>query len=209
VIGEAGQAAVVAVEQLLNAVIALDEVTMQRLAELHGRRIAIELQGWNLTLLFVPDASGRVQLFSDAADSADATIRATPLDFVETTRMERKEDQVFRGKIRLAGDTRLAQQFSDILAMLQIDWEEQLSKLTGDVVAHQVGRMLRALQQWAKRSHAVSRNNLAEYLTEEQHLLPTAYEVAEWQSQVDSLRDDVDRLAARVVRLLSAADTDR
>lgn len=206
--GEAGQAAVVAVEQLLNAVIALDEVTMQRLAELHGRRIAIELQEWNLTLLFVADASGRLQLFSDAADSADATIRATPLDFIETMRMERKEDQVFRGKIRLEGDTRLAQQFSDILAMLQIDWEEQLSKLTGDVAAHQIGRILRALQQWAKRSQAVARNNLGEYLTEEQRLLPTAYEVAEWQSQVDSLRDDVDRLAARVVRLLSAADTD-
>lgn len=206
--GEAGQAAVVAVEQLLNAVIALDEVTMQRLAELHGRRIAIELQEWNLTLLFVADASGRLQLFSDAADSADATIRATPLDFIETMRMERKEDQVFRGKIRLEGDTRLAQQFSDILAMLQIDWEEQLSKLTGDVAAHQIGRILRALQQWAKRSQAVARNNLGEYLTEEQRLLPTAYEVAEWQSQVDSLRDDVDRLAARVVRLLSAADTE-
>ena len=100
-IGEAGQATLVAVEQLLNAAIALDEVTMQRLAELHGRRIVIELQGWNLALLFVPDAGGRVQLFSDGADSADAVIRATPLDFIETMRMERKEDQVFKGGHRM------------------------------------------------------------------------------------------------------------
>jgi len=209
VINEAGQAAVVTVEQLLNAVISMDEVTQQRLAELHGRRIAIEFREWNLTLLFVPDAQGRLQISTDDVDAADATIRATPFDFAETLRMERKEDQVFKGKITLDGDTRLAQRFSDILAMLEIDWEEQLSKLTGDVAAHQLGGMLRGFQRWARRNQRMMRDNLGEYLTEEKQLLPTAFEVAEWRAEVDRLRDDVDRLAARVVRLLSAADTDQ
>ncbi len=206
-INEAGQAGVVAVEQLLNAVISLDEVTQQRLAELHGRRIAIEFREWNLTLLFVPDAQGRLQISTDDVDAADATIRATPFDFAETLRMERKEEQVFKGKITLDGDTRLAQRFSDILAMLEIDWEEQLSKLTGDVAAHQLGGMLRGFQRWARRNQRMMRDNLGEYLTEEKQLLPTAFEVAEWRGEVDRLRDDVDRLAARVVRLLSAEDT--
>ena len=205
-INEAGQAAVVAVEQLLNAVISMDEVTQQRLAELHGRRIAIEFKEWHLTLLFVADAQGRLQLSTDDVDAADATIRATPFDFAETLRMERKEDQVFKGKITLDGDTRLAQHFSDILAGLEIDWEEQLSKLTGDVAAHQLGCMLRGFQRWARRNQRVMRDNLGEYLTEEKRLLPTAFEVAEWRGNVDHLRDDVDRLAARVVRLLSSAD---
>ena len=208
-INEAGQAAVVTVEQLLNAVISMDEVTQQRLAELHGRRIAIEFREWNLMLLFVPDAQGRLQISTDDVDAADATIRATPFDFAETLRMERKEDQVFKGKITLDGDTRLAQRFSDILAMLEIDWEEQLSKLTGDVAAHQLGGMLRGFQRWARRNQRMMRDNLGEYLTEEKQLLPTAFEVAEWRAEVDRLRDDVDRLAARVVRLLSAADTDQ
>jgi ubiquinone biosynthesis protein UbiJ len=206
VINEAGQAAVVAVEQLLNAVISMDEVTQQRLAELHGRRIAIEFKEWDLTLLFVADAQGRLQLSIDDVDAADATIRATPFDFSETMRMERKEDQVFKGKITLDGDTRLAQRFSDILAGLEIDWEEQLSKLTGDVAAHQLGDMLRGFQRWARRNQHVMRDNLGEYLTEEKQLLPTAFEVAEWRAEVDRLRDDVDRLAARVVRLLSATE---
>jgi ubiquinone biosynthesis protein UbiJ len=208
VINEAGQAAVVVVENLLNTVISMDEVTQQRLAELHGRRIAIEFKEWNLTLLFVADAKGRLQLSTDDVDAADATIRATPFDFAETMRIERKEDQVFKGKITLDGDTRLAQHFSDILAGLEIDWEEQLSKLTGDVTAHQIGGMLRGFQRWAKRNQRVMRDNLGEYLTEEKQLLPTAFEVAEWRGEVDRLRDDVDRLAARVVRLLSAIDTD-
>lgn len=208
-INEAGQATVVTVEQLLNAVISLDEVTQQRLAELHGRRIAIEFKEWDLTLLFVADAQGRLQLSTDDVDAADAIIRATPFDFAETMRMERKEDQVFKGKITLDGDTRLAQRFSDILAMLEIDWEEQLSKITGDVAAHQLGGFLRGFQRWARRNQRVMRDNLGEYLTEEEQLLPTAFEVAEWRGEVDHLRDDVDRLAARVVRLLSAADTDK
>lgn len=206
---ELQQGALVAMEQAVNGVVALDPFAREALAKLHGRRIAIDFKDWNLTLVFVADAAGKLQLFTQDPESADAVIRATPMDFVETAFTERKEDQVFKGKITLEGDTKLAQRFSDIFGGLDIDWEEQLSKVTGDVVAHQVGRAMRGFQQWAQRSRRVLTDDLGEYLTEERRLLPTSFEFGEWSSQVDVLRDDVDRLASRVVRLISAAGSEK
>jgi ubiquinone biosynthesis protein UbiJ len=47
--------------------------------------------------------------------------------------------------------------------------------------------------------------NIREYLQEESRDAPSRYEVERFASRVDTLRDDVDRLAARVARL---QDTD-
>jgi len=51
----------------------------------------------------------------------------------------------------------------------------------------------------------VAEQNLREYLQEEARLLPTRYEAKEFLDAVDALRDDVERLAARVERLRSRA----
>ena len=44
-------------------------------------------------------------------------------------------------------------------------------------------------------------DNIREYLQEESRDLPSRYEVDRFTADVDALRDDVDRLAARVGRL--------
>ena len=200
---EPQQSVLLMIEEAINGVVGLDPFAREGFAKLHGRRIAVDFKDWGLTLQFVPDANGRLQVLKQEPGNADAVIRATPLDFVETAMADRKEDQVFKGKVVLEGDTKLAQRFSDIFAALDIDWEEQLSKVTGDVIAHELGNALTGFSSWAKRSRRVMTDNLGEYLTEERKLLPTPFEVEEWSEGVEKLRDDVDRLATRIVRLIS------
>ena len=192
--------ALVALEEALNRVIETDPVTRERFAELHGKRVAIEFSGW-ATLHFVPDAAGRLQLFAAPAEEADAVIAATPFDFVESALAEHQEDPVFTGKVQLRGDTALAQRFARTLSSFDFDWEEQLAKIFGDLVAHQIGLRLHWSMRWASRSAKHFGNALSDYLTEEKHLLPTAFEVNEWREQVEDVRDAVERLAARIALL--------
>ena len=203
---EAGSVALVGIEQAINGLLSLDPIRRERLAGLHGKRIAIDVREWGITLLFVPDASGKVQLYSGECDEADGWIRGTPFDFAGTALEERKEDQVFKGRIELGGDTRLAQEFSTILSALDPDWEELVAGIAGDAAAHQAGNAMRSLLAWGRRNARILQDDLGEYLTEERRLLPTRFEFDEWREQVETLRDDVERLEARINQLAGKSE---
>jgi ubiquinone biosynthesis protein UbiJ len=48
--------------------------------------------------------------------------------------------------------------------------------------------------------------NIREYLQEESRDLPSRYEVERFAAELGTLRDDVDRLAAKVGRLLERSN---
>jgi ubiquinone biosynthesis protein UbiJ len=48
-------------------------------------------------------------------------------------------------------------------------------------------------------------DNIREYLQEESRDVPSRYEVERFAKRVNELRDDVDRLAARISRLGTAS----
>jgi len=193
-------AALAGLEAALNRYIALDPEGAARLAPLHGRLIAIELAGFGTRIDLIPGPDG-LQVFGAYEGEPDCLLRGSPLGLARMGLAERKEDQLFGGEVQVEGDTRLAQEFGAFLGGLDVDWEEQLSRLVGDPIAHQVGSGLRALADWGRKSSATLTQDLKEYLQEEGRLVPTAYEVQGFLDRVDTLRDDVERLAARVERL--------
>jgi ubiquinone biosynthesis protein UbiJ len=103
--------------------------------------------------------------------------------------------------VRIDGDNQSAQRFSKALASLDIDWEEQLSHVTGDIAAHEIGRGVRAALHEGRRVASTGRENLSEYLTEEARLLPHRLEIEDFLAEIDTLRDDSERLAARIALL--------
>jgi ubiquinone biosynthesis accessory factor UbiJ len=105
--------------------------------------------------------------------------------------------------VEISGDTHLGHQFGEFMAGLDIDWEEQLSRLTGDVIAHEIGNAARGLLDWGSRQTRTFEQNLQEYLQEELRMTPSRLEIEPFLADVDRLRDDVERLDARISRLQS------
>ncbi|MCB1775093.1 MAG: SCP2 sterol-binding domain-containing protein [Gammaproteobacteria bacterium] len=196
------------IEQSINGLLALDPVALQRLARLHGRCVGLQLDGIGLTLYFVPGHDGRLQLLGSIEGEPDCTLSGSPLDLVRAGDEDHGHAQLFAGNVRIDGDTALAQRFSEALAGLDIDWEEQLSRLTGDIAAHEIGRGVRAAARQGERMRDVTAANLSEYLTEEARLLPHPFEVDQFLTDVDTLRDDVARLEARIALLEKAGPGD-
>ena len=193
-------AALAILETAINHYIALDPEAAGRLAPLAGYIIAFEFKGFGSRLYFIPGPEG-FQIFGDYDAEPDCLLRGTPLALARLGMSGRKEDALFSGQVKIEGNTALAQRFGDCMAGLEIDWEEQLSRLTGDSVAHAVGRRLRAAGRWGQGSLVTLGQDLKEYLQEEGRLLPTRYEIDQFLAAVDRLRDDGERLAARVERL--------
>jgi ubiquinone biosynthesis protein UbiJ len=191
-------------ESLLNRYLGLDPEARARLEALHGRVIGLEVLGLGLRWYLVPGPAG-LQVLSRFEGEPDCTLAGTPLDLARMGSEGESADQLFSGAVKIRGDTELGHSFGKLLAGLDIDWEEQLSRLTGDVLAHAVGNLARGAARWGKDVLAALRQDLPEYLQEEARLLPGRYEVEEFLTEVDRLRDDLERLEQRVQRLAARA----
>ncbi len=190
-----------ALEEALNRYLDLDPDAKLQLARLHGRVIALEILGVGVTLFLVPSPK-RLQVLSQVDGVPDCTLRGSPLALARLSEPERGSDRLFAGEVEIHGDTDLAHRFGKILGGMDIDWEEQLSRFTGDIVAHEVGNAARGAQRWGRDAKASLTLDLREYLQEESRILPARWEMEEFLTGVDGVRDDVERLEARIERLM-------
>lgn len=187
--------------QALNSYVNMDSDARDRLATLHGRVIAIQLSDLDVTLYTAPQADGDLHILSNIDGTPDCTLRGNALDLWRSGSGTQSARELFAGNVTVTGDTELAQYFGQVLGGLDIDWEEQLSRITGDVVAHQIGRKSRRFAAYLADGTETVRANINEYLTEEARLLPTRIEAENFFGDVDTLRDATERLAARLERL--------
>ncbi|UCE88534.1 MAG: SCP2 sterol-binding domain-containing protein [Pseudomonadota bacterium] len=197
---EASMAIVGALESALNTWLRLDPATPTRLAQFSGKVIAMHLRGLELTLYLLPDSQG-VQIQSRHDGEADTTISGTPLGLVDMTLGGQGANTLFKGDVSISGDVELGQAFKQILDDMDIDWEEWLSRLTGDVLAHKLGNLVRGLAEWGLESGKTLGRDISEYLEHEGRFVVTRPALEPFLAAVDTLRDDVERLEARIQRL--------
>ncbi len=192
-------------ENVLNRGLPRSPRAQQLCAELAGRRIALALipaEFGNPTRLLVESTGASLKLsVTDAAALAasppEATVSGGPFSLLALSGSS-PEAVIQRGDVRIDGDAELAQRFRDLAILLTPDFEEELSAVLGDVPAHQVGRLARAVMGWTRRAATTTVRNVAEYLAHEQRDLVPSREADQFLQGVDSLREDVDRLAARI-----------
>ncbi len=201
-----GVATLAALEQALNAALALDPKTLERLGRLQGRVIAIELKGTGIRLLLQPEDDG-LRLMSYYDGVVDTTLSGAPFALLRMS-SGRTGEGMFKGGVEIDGDVELGQQIQRVFEKLDIDWEEHLSRLAGDIIAHQIGNTVRGLFSWGERSAEHLAQDTADYLQEEKEVLPVRWEVDAFIEEVDTLRSDADRLEARVKRLQSRLEKD-
>lgn len=201
-----GVAALAGLEQALNAALALDPKTLERLGRLQGRVIAIELSGTGIRLLLQPERNA-LRLMGHYDGVVDTTLRGSPFALLRMS-AGRTGEGMFRGEVEIDGDVELGQQIQRVFEKLEIDWEEHLSRLTGDIVAHQIGNTVRDLFSWGERAADHLGEDTADYLQEETEILPLHWEVQEFIEQVDTLRSDADRIEARIKRLQRMLEND-
>jgi len=190
---------VIGLEKALAAYLQLDPDSTLKITKLDGKLVALELRGLNMTLFFLGE-QGKLAIRSIADDAPDATISATPLMLAQMTVQKSADKALFAGKMKITGDLDSAQALQDILADVDIDWEEHLSHLVGDVVAHQVGRSVRGLFNWASGSSTSLQEDLSEYLLHEAKLLPDTEDLNNFLNEVDTIRSDIERFSVRLDR---------
>ncbi len=179
----------------------IQEITPARelCEQLDGATIAVRVRDTSLAMYFRIDAEV-ITLSGKSATDPDVVIEGSLLTLARMAGTS-GESAVRDGTLDLTGNAETAQAFEELLAYAKPDIEEQVSTLLGDVAAHHLGEIARGIGDWAQDARSTMGSNIREYLQEESRDLPSRYEVERFTQQVDSLRDGVARLEARLDRL--------
>ena len=191
-------------ESILNRNIAGSAAARSLYKRLAGKVLALRFTGLPLSIVFHSDGE-RMTLDTVQPQAASATLSGTPLSFMQLAGAT-PEAALRTGAVHIEGDAEVAQTFSELLKAARPDLEEELSRVVGDVTAHQIGNVARSVLAFGRRASNTFAQNVAEYLQEEGRDLPTRVEADEFIVGVDKLRDDAERLEARL-SLLEARKT--
>jgi ubiquinone biosynthesis accessory factor UbiJ len=101
----------------------------------------------------------------------------------------------------VSGDAEIANLYRQFFAAARPDFEEELSRLVGDLPARRISQFASRAADWVRRTHRTAGENIAEYLQEESRDLVNRYELDEFLRGVDTARETVDRVEARLSRL--------
>ena len=189
-----------AIENVLNRGLPRSPRARQLVSELAGARLGVEVRG--VTRILVRSSGEVLHVTHDAAGAADADVSGSPLQLLALAGSS-PEALLRAGAVEIRGDTDIARKYRELARLLMPDPEEELSLVIGDVPAHQLGRLARSVYGWSRQASATAVRNVAEYLAHERADLVPRAEADQFMAGVDRLREDVDRLEARINLLAS------
>ncbi|WP_242108639.1 ubiquinone biosynthesis accessory factor UbiJ [Luteimonas aquatica] len=198
-----------ALEAALNRALALDPETREALKPLDGRRVALSLEAPPLALEL--RVQGERLVVGPVADGEepDLAVRSTlgallsQLPALIGSGL-RRDDAPPVGRMRVSGDADLARRLQRLAERFDPDWQRPFAAVFGDVLGVQIANGVAAALRQAQALGRNAAESAAEYVTEESRDVVPREELAAFHEDVDVLRDDVERSAARIARLQQA-----
>jgi ubiquinone biosynthesis protein UbiJ len=190
------------IENLLNRNLSQSPRARTLCKELKGQRLRVIATGpgWRIEAESLGDS---LLLRRDAAGEVHATVEGSPISLLALAGPS-AEDVIRRRDVRIGGDAEVAQRYREMLELLRPDVEEELARLIGDSPAHQVLRFARSALAFGERTARTTVRNTAEYFAYESRDLVPRAESEDFFAAVDKLREDLDRLDARLAALESS-----
>lgn len=193
------EAALRPIAKVLNRNIKATTPARELCQKLSGTVVAIRVRDTALTTWFIVQ-DDHLELTTETEREPDVLISGSILTLAQMAG-DSGGSAIQAGSLEFAGDPGLADEFRQLLAFAKPDIEEELAGIVGDVAAHRLGEIARGLNKWGRDARATMGANIREYLQEESRDVPSRYEVERFTANVSALRDDVDRLEARIKRL--------
>jgi ubiquinone biosynthesis protein UbiJ len=177
----------------LNHLLDAEPWARERLAPFAGE--TLELRGYAFPALrFVVLPGGRLEA---GGEDPALVVTLKPDALINLAR----GDEHFLRSIEVAGDPKLAAEVMVLARHLRWDFEEDLSKLLGDVAAHRLAKAARAFARWHADTARRIAESLADYAVEEKRVLVGRPDMESFAAEVARLRDAVERLEKRLQRI--------
>jgi len=184
----------------INHVLAQQPWAREELARYAGRSLRLAAPPFALGLQIGDTGEVSALPPGSAAGTADVTLSVAatrvPLLFIDP--------ETAMKDVRIEGDAEFAQTLARLARELRWDVEEDLSKLLGDIPAHQMMRFARAFSAWGREAGRRFAETTSAYLVDESPTLVRRDAAEAFARDVATLRDDQARLEKRLELLEKA-----
>ena len=168
------------------------------------KAMADKVVGLSLTVpeieLFLLVKEDTIRVCADHEGQPDTRIRGNLFDLLRLGLDKDRNQSAIH--LEIIGDVHLGQRLQRLFAEIEFDWEELLAPLIGDIATHQFSEGVRAVNSTIGRCMESLAFSSGEFLREELKITPTQQEIAYFINNVEKLRDAVERLDARLHRVV-------
>lgn len=197
-----------ALQKAINHAMQLDENMPVKLQALDGKVLQMIIAPLDVTF-FIQFSGRELLLLDEYPGEIDTTIRSSPIGLIRLSLLPAsKARSLFNDSVQMTGDVELGQQVKTLFDEMDIDWEGHLAHFTGDVVAHQIGQLVRKGFGFKDEFSHSMQQNVTEYLQEELRVFPSRGEVDDFFKDIDELALAVERLQAHINQHVSRHETD-
>lgn len=175
----------------LNHLLRQNSWAAERLRPYAGKVVRLTLAPLELTLLI--DAAGE---FTPAPEDVtpDAGVALTPASALRLWLLQDAPPEL----MVMQGDPALATLLGEILRNLRWDAEEDLSRIVGDIPAHQLSRAGSHIVSELRRQAWSVAGQFAEYWLEEQPLIAKQRHLDGFSRDIAALQADIERIEQRI-----------
>ena len=188
------------VEVALNRTLRLEPEVLADFAALDGQVIGLTVDGldWDFFIECIP---GGVRVLPRFERRADVHLKGGAIGYTQLLSQMKRGDNTLPPGVVVEGDAELLHRFAGFLRRIDFDPAELIARFTGDGAAQRLVGGLKSFFGWGGSAAKTVGLNAAEYLREETYDLARKVDVEEWGTAIETLRDDVARLEARLKRL--------
>lgn len=182
----------------INQYLSLDPNSIAKLKSLSGKTLKLNIKPIELFFCF---KETQIEIKTKFESSKiDATLAGYPAAFIQLHfSSSENAPNLFKQELTISGDIEFGQNVRDLFQTIDIDWEEHLSQLTGDIVAHECANVFKRSVNFVNDVSKSMQQSLTEYLQEETKHLPTREEIEDFFDDVDNLKLRLDRLQAKLL----------
>ena len=178
---------------ILDHLLSQNDWMQTKLIDHKNKVVVIEIS--SIKLILKIDEKGLLHSLNETKEF-DCIIKLTVNDFIN--QLINKNN----GNISIKGDLELANQVSQVLKRIEWDVEEDLSQYIGDIPATQATKVLKKIVTNSQKNISNISGALLEYWQEENKILTKKRDVEIFNSEVDKIVEDTERLEAKIKKIV-------
>lgn len=186
-----------ALETVINQTLKLEADLDKLIQPLIGHSLAIEMTDWCFKILLIGQPQG-FNVYINSQNQAEVTLCGDLLALLSLVQTDQPQAILSGQTIDIQGDTAVLQAFSLFAKQVNLDWQQALSAIIGDIPAHLLSWPLKQAQQYLRHNQQCHYQDWRDYFQQECRLLPCREEMEDFFDDIQQLQQDLDRLALKI-----------